>query len=88
MYSTAVISLARSIRVQNLGLVSREQLAAAFAETARQQSSQGASETRGTAVEHLAQFFELSLRGDRSGLRVIVGGKDGRDAGGDAPDAA
>ena len=30
----------------------------------------------------------LALRGDRSGLRVIVGGKDGRDAGGDAPDAA
>jgi hypothetical protein len=61
----------------NAGLLSRAELAAAFAETARQQRESGASDSRRPAVCSISKFLELPLRGDRH-LQLIDGGRDRR----------
>jgi hypothetical protein len=62
----------------NKGVLSREELAAAFAETGRQQLEKDESESRRVAVQHLAEFFRLAVVGAdaRSRLRVVTGGLD------------
>jgi hypothetical protein len=73
----AILTLA--VSMVNKGVFSREELAAVFAETGRQQHEQDASESRRLAVQHLASFFKLAVIGDdaRPRLRVIPGGRDG-----------
>ena len=58
-----------TVTLCNKGIVTRAELAGAFALAAQQQT--GAPDGRRLAVKHLAQFFERPT----GGLRVITGGR-------------
>jgi hypothetical protein len=55
--------------------LSRDQLAAAFDETARQQAAGGYSDSRRAAVYAIGKFLKLPLRGDRH-FEVISGDRE------------
>ena len=81
--------IAIGVTLTNAEMLDRQELAVAFAETARQQREQGASESRKIAVDYLGKFFALAVRGDRRGLRLINGGRvDDAPAPDDGPRAA
>jgi len=56
------------------GLLTRDELAAAFDATALQQRDQGESDSRRVAVAFIGEFFKLAVRGDRR-FEVIDGGR-------------
>lgn len=68
----------------NAGLLDRRDLAAAFStavdQGARQQAQLGGDVASRTMIARaLAEAFAMPLVGDRSGLRIIDGGKPGDD---------
>jgi hypothetical protein len=69
----AVLTIA--VTLCNEGLLSREALAVALDETARQQEDGGEGEARKAPVAALRDFFRLPLAGDqaRARLQVIAG---------------
>lgn len=71
----AMLTLA--VTLCNAGLLSREEVAAAFGETAQQQQQQSCSEARRAPVAALHAFFQLPVAGEqaRARFQVIAGGE-------------
>jgi hypothetical protein len=69
----ALLTLA--VTLCSKGLLTRDELAAVFAETGQQHIDQGAFDSRRVAVACICNFFRLAVRGDRR-FEVIDGGRE------------
>ena len=68
----AVLTLGVTLSAK--GVLTRDELAAAFDATGEQQRQQGQSDSRRAAVACISEFFKLAVRGDRR-FAVIDGGR-------------